>query len=53
MLGALTIAAIFSYGFDVQVVLLQSLAYIIDMCLTNANSAISGTVILRSLDANW
>ncbi len=36
-------------GFGVQVILLQSLAYIIDICLINANSAISGTVILRSL----
>ncbi len=36
-------------GFGVQVILLQSLAYIIDIYLTNANSAISGTIILRSL----
>lgn len=36
-------------GFGVQVILLQSLAYIIDIYLTNANSAISGTIIVRSL----
>lgn len=36
-------------GFGVQVILLQSLAYIIDIYLTKANSAISGTVMVRSL----
>ncbi|ERF72994.1 hypothetical protein EPUS_08851 [Endocarpon pusillum Z07020] len=36
-------------GIGVQVVLLQSLAYLIDIYTTNANSAISGTVIVRSL----
>ena len=36
-------------GFGVQVILLQSLSYIIDIYLTNANSAISGTIIVRSL----
>lgn len=36
-------------GFGVQVILLQSLAYLIDIYLTNANSAISGTIIVRSL----
>ena len=36
-------------GIGVQVVLLQSLTYLIDIYTTNANSAISGTVIVRSL----
>ena len=36
-------------GIGFQVVLLQSLAYIVDIYTTNANSAISGTVIVRSL----
>ena len=36
-------------GAGVQVVLLQSLAYLIDIYTTNANSAISGTVVVRSL----
>lgn len=36
-------------GIGVQVVLLQSLAYLIDIYTVNANSAISGTVIVRSL----
>lgn len=36
-------------GFGVQVILLQSLAYIIDIYLVKANSAISGTVMVRSL----
>lgn len=36
-------------GFGVQVVLLQSLVYLIDIYTTNANSAISGTIIVRSL----
>ncbi|KAL8988973.1 MAG: hypothetical protein Q9169_008464, partial [Polycauliona sp. 2 TL-2023] len=36
-------------GFGVQVILLQSLAYIIDIYLAKANSAISGTVMVRSL----
>lgn len=36
-------------GFGIQVILLQALAYIIDIYLTSANSAISGTVIVRSL----
>ncbi|KAL8737330.1 MAG: hypothetical protein Q9181_001786 [Wetmoreana brouardii] len=36
-------------GFGVQVILLQSLAYIIDIYLVKSNSAISGTVMVRSL----
>ncbi|KAF2172602.1 hypothetical protein M409DRAFT_62374 [Zasmidium cellare ATCC 36951] len=36
-------------GFGIQVISLQSLAYLIDIYLTSANSAISGTVIVRSL----
>ena len=36
-------------GIGVQVILLQSLAYLVDIYTTNANSAISGTVIVRSL----
>ncbi|KAL9639606.1 MAG: hypothetical protein Q9204_001016 [Flavoplaca sp. TL-2023a] len=36
-------------GFGVQVILLQSLAYIIDIYLAKSNSAISGTVMVRSL----
>jgi len=36
-------------GIGVQVVLLQSLAYLVDIYTTNANSAISGTVMIRSL----
>lgn len=36
-------------GFGVQAILLQSLAYVIDVYMTNANSAISGTVVVRSL----
>lgn len=36
-------------GIGVQVVLLQSLAYLVDIYTTNSNSAISGTVIVRSL----
>lgn len=36
-------------GFGVQVIMLQSLAYLIDIYLTSANSAISGTIIVRSL----
>ncbi|KAL8991188.1 MAG: hypothetical protein Q9177_000336 [Variospora cf. flavescens] len=36
-------------GIGVQVVLLQSLAYLVDIYTTNANSAISGTVMVRSL----
>ena len=36
-------------GVGVQVVLLQSLAYLIDIYTVNANSAISGTVVVRSL----
>ena len=36
-------------GVGVQVVLLQSLAYLIDIYTTSANSAISGTVVVRSL----
>ncbi|KAL3429586.1 major facilitator superfamily domain-containing protein [Aspergillus tetrazonus] len=36
-------------GFGLQVILLQSLAYLIDIYTTNANSAIAGTVVVRSL----
>ena len=36
-------------GIGIQVILLQSLAYLIDIYTTNSNSAISGTVIVRSL----
>lgn len=36
-------------GIGVQVILLQSLAYLIDIYTTRAASAISGTMILRSL----
>jgi hypothetical protein len=36
-------------GFGVQVILLQSLAYLIDIYTTKAASAISGTMIVRSL----
>ena len=36
-------------GIGVQVVLLQSLAYLVDIYTTNACSVISGTVIVRSL----
>lgn len=36
-------------GFGIQVVLLQSLAYLIDIYTVNANSAISGTVAVRSI----
>ena len=43
------IAAGVPIGFGVQVVLLQSLAYLIDIYTVNSNSAISGTVVVRSL----
>ena len=36
-------------GVGVQVILLQSLAYLIDIYTTSAASAISGTMIIRSL----
>lgn len=36
-------------GIGVQVILLQSLAYLIDIYTTRAASAISGTMIVRSL----
>ncbi|KAL3461911.1 major facilitator superfamily domain-containing protein [Aspergillus heterothallicus] len=36
-------------GFGLQIILLQSLAYLIDIYTTNANSAIAGTVVVRSL----
>jgi DHA1 family multidrug resistance protein-like MFS transporter len=36
-------------GFGIQAIILQALAYVIDVYLTNANSAISGTVVVRSL----
>ena len=36
-------------GFGIQVISLQSLAYLIDIYLTSANSAVSGTVVVRSL----
>ena len=38
-----------SIGIGVQVILLQSLAYLIDIYTTRAASAISGTMIFRSL----
>ena len=43
------IAAGVPIGFGVQVVLLQSLAYLIDIYTVNSNSAISGTVVVRSV----
>lgn len=36
-------------GAGIQVILLQSLAYLIDIYTVNSNSAISGTVMVRSL----
>lgn len=36
-------------GFGIQVLSLQSLSYLIDIYLTSANSAVSGTVVIRSL----
>jgi hypothetical protein len=38
-------------GIGTQLVMLQSLAYIIDIYRSNANSAIAGTVIVRSFIA--
>jgi hypothetical protein len=36
-------------GAGIQIITLQSLAYVLDIYTTNANSAMSGTVIVRSL----
>ncbi|KAH8773765.1 major facilitator superfamily domain-containing protein [Diaporthe sp. PMI_573] len=36
-------------GAGIQIITLQSMAYVIDIYMVNANSAISGTVVVRSL----
>jgi hypothetical protein len=36
-------------GAGIQIITLQSLAYVLDIYTTNANSAVSGTVIVRSM----
>ena len=43
------IASGVSLGAGIQIITLQILAYLIDIYTVNANSAISGTVIVRSL----
>jgi DHA1 family multidrug resistance protein-like MFS transporter len=36
-------------GFGIQIITLQNLAYVLDIFTVDANSAVSGTVIVRSL----
>ena len=43
------IAAGVPIGAGIQIITLQSLAYVLDIYSVDANSAVSGTVIIRSL----